>query len=286
MLQTIQKTNHTAALRVTLGLALGLLAWAPAAMAQGAATPAQTPATSQSQTQSQSPSQAQSQTPQTGTAAPGTAPVPKATAAALAPYTGPHYANRWELYGGLLFMNGQAGQNLPKRYNLGGIDAMGTYWLGGPKDSYWRRHLGLAADYRFAAGTTPVLSPYYNRVVVMQSIFAGGLQYRGPKNRYAAIDFNALAGGDQGIFNYATNHYPGGSPVGPCPTQPGPHGDLQLYCNHVAPWAMAGGSIEFNESARLAIRVQPDLIFEHFGTETREFVSVSAGVVYRLGKKP
>lgn len=276
MLQTIEKTLHTVALKSAYGLALLVLgvAYAPAVLAQNPA-PAQNPATSGS-------------APQTTTAAPGTAPLPKATATALAPYTGPKYDNRWEVYGGLLYMNGQAGQNLPKRYDLGGIEAMGTYWLGGPADSFWRRHLGLAADYRFAAGTTPVISPYYNRVVAMQSIISGGVQVRGPKNRYAAIDFNALAGGDDGIFDYATNHYPGGSPVSSClgDQQPGQKGNLGLYCNHVAPWGMAGGSIEFNESARLAIRLQPDLIFEHFGTETREFVSVSMGVVYRLGKKP
>ena len=170
---------------------------------------------------------------------------------------------------------------------MGGIEAMGTYWLGGPTGSFWRRHLGLDADYRFGAGTTPVISPYYNRVVAMQSIIAGGVQYRGPKNRYAAIDFTALAGGTQGIFNYATNHYPGGSPVSSCPAdqQPGQQNNLGLYCNHVAPWAAAGGSIEFNESAKLAIRLAPDLIFEHFGTETREFFAISLGAVYRFGKK-
>jgi hypothetical protein len=294
MLQTIEKTLHSTALKFACGLTLALLAggtaYVPTAQAQTPATP---PTQTTQPAQNSTTSQSQGQAPQTsngtqGTAAPGTAPLPKATAAALAPYTGPKYDNRWEVYGGLLFMNGQAGQNLPKRYNLGGIDVMGTYWLGGPKDSYWRRHLGLAADYRFGAGTTPLISPYYNRVVAMQSIFAGGVQYRGPKNRYVAIDLNALAGGDQGIFDYATNHYPGGSPVSSCPgnQQPGQRDNLGLYCNHVAPWAMAGGSMEFNESARLAIRIQPDLIFEHFGTETREFVSVSAGVVYRLGKKP
>jgi len=32
------------------------------------------------------------------------------------------------------------------------------------------------------------------------------------------------------------------------------------------------------------VRLQPDLIFEHFGTETREYFSISAGLVYRIGK--
>ena len=47
----------------------------------------------------------------------------------------------------------------------------------------------------------------------------------------------------------------------------------------------AGGSIDFNESGKLAIRLQPDITFEHFGTETRVFFAISAGVVYRFGHK-
>jgi hypothetical protein len=60
---------------------------------------------------------------------------------------------------------------------------------------------------------------------------------------------------------------------------------LGLYCNHVAPYGAAGGSIDFNESGKLAIRLQPDLTFEHFGTETREFFAISMGAVYRFGPK-
>ncbi len=58
------------------------------------------------------------------------------------------YANRWEIYGGLNFMNFQAGQNLPTRMNMGGGELLGTYWL--------TSHIGLAADYRGEAGTGPV----------------------------------------------------------------------------------------------------------------------------------
>jgi hypothetical protein len=46
-----------------------------------------------------------------------------------------------------------------------------------------------------------------------------------------------------------------------------------------------GGSIDFNESAKFAIRLQPDMTFEHFGTETREYFAISLGVVYRIGKR-
>lgn len=281
MLQPIKKTLDTATRKVvcattlsmTFGLFLGLAAaatvGAPKALAQDATPPANSQSTSQTQTP---------------VAAPGTAALSKATAAALAPYTGPKYDNRWEIYGGLNFMNGQAGQNQPgRRYNMGGGEVMGTYWLGHAKV----KKLGVVADFRFGAGTTPVLSPFYNRVLIMQSIPSGGVQYRGPHNRYAAIDFHALAGGTYGDFNYAVNHFPGGSPVSACPAQQTSTqvGNLGLYCNHVAPYGAAGGSIDFNESGKLAIRLQPDLTFEHFGTGTREFFAISLGAVYRFGKK-
>ena len=222
-------------------------------------------------------------------AAPGTKAMPSTSVSAsqiLAPYAGPRYDNRWEIYGGLNYANGQAGQNLPKHYNMGGGEVMGTYWL--------TSHLGIAGDYRFQAGTTPT-SPNpgsnqninLNRVLVMQSIESGGIQWRGPKNRYAAIDYHALAGATDGIFNHATANFPGGSPVSACPAQqqPGQIGNLGLYCNTVAAYAAVGGSIDFNYAPRVAIRLQPDLTFEHFGTETREFFSISAGLVYKFGKR-
>ena len=273
MLQPIKKTFDFAtgmvACATTVGLALVLagIVGTPKAMAQ---TPSTTPPPADGQSSS-------SQTKQP-VAAPGTVAVTAATAAALAPYTGPKYDNRWEIYGGINLMNGQAGQNTPVRYNMGGIEAMGTYWL--------TKKFGVVADGRFGAGTTTVISPYYNRVVVMQTIATGGIQYRGPKNRYAAIDFHAMGGGTYGDFNYAINHYPGGSPVAACQADAkGTQGSLGLYCNHEAPYGTVGGSVDFNESAKLAIRLQPDLVFEHFGTETREFFAISLGVVYRMGKR-
>jgi hypothetical protein len=205
-------------------------------------------------------------------ATPDTMPAPPVvtSTAKLEPSKAASYDNRFEIYGGLSFMNGQAGQNLPKRYDMGGGEGMFTYWL--------TPHLGVAADYRWEAGTTPIFpNPYYNRVLILQNIYSGGVQWRGPKNRYAAIDYHALFGASRGTFDHAIQGYPGGSPVSAT--------GIGLYPNTTTPWGAVGGSIDFNYSANLAIRLQPDLIVEHFGTETREFVSVSGGVVYRFGKK-
>lgn len=180
------------------------------------------------------------------------------------------YDNRYEVYGGINFENFQAGQNLPKRMNFAGAEAEGTWWL---KD-----HLGATADYRFEGGTTPVLpNNYYNRVAVFQNNFLAGVTYRGPKGRYAAIDYHALAGVSSGIFNQAFANKQGGSPITPS--------EAGLYTNRTAFMSALGGSVDFNYTKNIGIRIQPDLILEHYGTELREFVAVSGGFMYRFGKR-
>ncbi len=217
------------------------------------------------------------------TAAPGTIAVKPGAAAALNPTGGPTYDNNWEIYGGLLYMNGQAGQALPKHYNMGGGELEGTYWLGGPSSGYIRSHLGLSAEARFAAGTTPVLPNQYNlnRVLVQQTIGAGGVTWRGPKNRYVAIDYHALGGVDYGKFDTAIVGYPASTQGVAPPTTTA----VGLYSNRSAGWGVAGGSIDFNQGPKFTVRLSPDLVFEHFGTDTKEFFSISAGVMYRFGKK-
>ena len=215
-------------------------------------------------------------------AAPGTIAVTPGGAEALAPSLGPKYDNRWEVYGGLLSMNGQAGQNVPKRYNMGGGEVQGTYWLGKPGDGYLKSHFGVTADGRIGAGTTPVSpNPYnLNRVLVYQEIGSGGVQWRGPKNRYVAIDLHGLAGIAHGVFDTAILNYPTNGSGVPQPTT----ASVGLYSNRSTGWGAAGGSIDFNQGAKVAVRLSQDINFEHYGTETREFYSVSLGVLYRLGK--
>jgi hypothetical protein len=182
--------------------------------------------------------------------------------AAAAPVT---YDNKYEIYGGINLMNFQAGQDLPKRMNMGGIEVLGTYWL--------TNKIGLGAQYRGEAGTTDVLPSARNingtvrpLVVLHSGLF--GLQYRGPKNQHAAINYHAYGGAAYGDF-----------------TESGLVGDVGLYQNHTAPLVALGASVDFNRSKNLALRLSPDLILEHFGTETREFFAISGGIVYRFGQK-
>lgn len=232
----------------------------------GAVLLAQTPAPGTSSSSSSS---------QTGTtAAPGTAPIrTRATAQQIAPVRVATYDDKFEIFGGLSLMNGQAGQNLPKRYVLGGGEVMGTYWLGS--------HLGVAADYRFEGGNTDLIpTPQLanTRAAVFQNVISGGVNYRGPKNRYAAIDYHALVGATHGQYDHSIKN-DANLPPNTSPTAFG------MYNNSTSPWGAVGGSIDFNASPRLAVRLSPDLIFEHFGTETREFFSMGGGVVYRFGKR-
>jgi hypothetical protein len=174
------------------------------------------------------------------------------------------YANKYEFYGGVNFMNFQAGQALPKRMNMGGTEASITYWL----NKKW----GVVADYRWDGGTTPVLAnPYVNRPAVYLNMGLFGVQYRGPKNRYAAINYHAYGGVAYGVFNSSTQNIP---PL---------YNNVGLYANGAAPMEALGGSIDFNRSKNWAFRLSPDLILEQFGTGTSAFVAVSGGVVYRFG---
>jgi len=184
------------------------------------------------------------------------------------------YTEKYEIFGGANFLNGQAGQNLPKRYNMGGGEVMATYWLT-PK-------IGVAGDFRYVAGSTPVLplaqstNPrIQTRPLATQTIGMGGVQYHWRGNHYAGINFHALAGVTHGSFDHSNPGLPSDvffSTTG-------------LYTNRTSAMGVAGGSVDFNRSARFAVRISPEIVFEHFGNELREFVSVSGGIVYRFGNR-
>ena len=185
------------------------------------------------------------------------------------------YTEKFEVYGGLLFMNGQAGQNLPKRYNLGGGEGMFTYYVT-PK---W----GVAGDFRWAGGTTPVFAAgqaagVQTRPFVSQAIGMGGVQYRLAHNKHAALQLHALAGVTHGTFSHSLHVQ---SPV----VGQDPLTATGLYSDRTSPMGVVGGSIDLNRSARWAVRLSPEMVFEHFGTETREFISISGGILYRFGKR-
>jgi hypothetical protein len=209
--------------------------------------------------------QVQAQTPTTDTTTTQTTSTRSTGLGKIGPSAPVTYDNRYEIYGGLNFMNFQAGQKLPTRMNMGGGELLGTYWL--------TRHVGLAADYRIDAGTTPVIAnPYVsNRPLVYMNIGMLGAEYRGPKNQFVAVNYHAYAGVGAGTFSYSLKDIPQNfRPV------------IGLYTDRIKPMGVVGASLDFNRSKNLAIRLSPDLVLEHFGTETRQFFAISGGVVYRF----
>jgi hypothetical protein len=197
----------------------------------------------------------------------------------LGPQAAVTYDNKYEVYGGLNYMNFQAGQNLPKRMNLGGGEFEGTYWL----THKW----GLALEYRGEAGTTqvfPKAETYgVHRPLVYMNMGLAGAQYRWWGNQHAALNVHGYGGIADGVFDAGTAGAPL-APNAPPPTVSPAYiaGQVGLYPDKTAPIFALGGSLDFNRSKDWAIRLSPDLILEHFGTETREFFSISGGVVYRF----
>jgi hypothetical protein len=187
------------------------------------------------------------------------------------------YDNKYEVYGGLNFMNFMAGQNLTRRMDFGGGELEGTYWLTGK----W----GLAAEYRGEAGTTPVwprAGTYgIHRPLVYMNMVLFGAQYRWMQNQHAALDLHAYAGPAYGVFDAGT------SGAGPTPgiSAASNANLIGLYANHTAPIFALGGSVDMNRSKNWAVRLSPDLILDEFGSGTREFFAISGGVVYRFPVK-
>ena len=96
-----------------------------------------------------------------------------------------------------------------------------------------------------------------------------GVQYRGPKNQHAAIDFHAYGGIASGVFDAGTAGVRRAGLAASCREPPAQIREISsgLYPNHTAPIFALGGSIDFNRSKNWAIRLSPDLILEHFGNE-------------------
>jgi hypothetical protein len=187
------------------------------------------------------------------------------------------YDNKYEVYGGLNFMNFMAGQELTRRMDFGGGELEGTYWV--------TRKWGAAAEYRGEAGTTPALpnAGIYgiHRPLVYMNMVLFGAQYRWMQNQHAALDLHAYAGPSYGVFDAGTS----GAGVTPGISAASNANLIGLYSNHTAPIFALGGSVDMNRSKNWAVRLSPDLILDEFGSGTREFFAISGGVVYRFPVK-
>lgn len=244
---------------MTLALAATAALAAATASGQTPSTPSQTGSgqSSSSQSSAGQSSSSQAGTPQQPEYQPSVTASGKL--AAKPPVT---YDNKYEIYGAIGLQTFQAGQQLPKKMVFGNVEVSATRWL--------TRRLGVVADFRGGAGTTQVFpNSDLSRPLVVQYTGMGGVQYRGPKNQFAAINYHAYAGAMHGVFDETARQ------------------DLfvGLYTNRTGPVGVAGGSVDFNYTKRIAFRLSPDIVFEHLGSETREFGAISAGVIYRIGRR-
>jgi hypothetical protein len=156
-------------------------------------------------------------------------------------------------------MSFKAGEHLPKFMNFGGAVAQGTYWL--------NDHVGVGLQYRGQAGTTPVFAGadlyHISRPLVYMNMGLAGVEYRGPKNQYVAVNYHGYFGVSHGTFSDTRK-----------PDEPFFYQVTGLYRDSTKPIAYLGGSIDYNLSKKVAIRLSPDLVLEHFGSETRPFFCI------------
>jgi hypothetical protein len=197
-------------------------------------------------------------------------PVAHGTIALAAPVT---YDNRWEVYGGLSYMNSTAGPLFIQRMNMGGGEVMGTRWFTGAHGIIGPERVGVAGDIRGEYGTTPVrVNDFHlNRVLVFQNMAMVGGVIRGPKNQFFALNGHLLGGASRGDFSHGTE--PAAAPQ-----------NVGLYTNRWAPIGAIGTSLDINISKQLAFRFSPDLMLSHWGDATDTNFFISLGFVYRFNK--
>jgi len=188
-----------------------------------------------------------------------------------------HYDNKYEVYGGLNFMNFMAGQDLTRRMDFGGGELEGTYWL--------TRKWGLAAEYRGEAGTTPVLPMQASTEFTARWCIAtwcssarsiAGCRTstrRSTCTRMAGLRMASSTQGPREPAGKSTEH--SGADRSSCWSLRQPHGsDLR-----------AGRQRGHEPVEELAVRLSPDLILDEFGSGRASSFAISGGIVYRIPVK-
>ncbi|HVJ08442.1 MAG TPA: hypothetical protein VM554_08645 [Acidisarcina sp.] len=178
---------------------------------------------------------------------------------------GVRYDNNWQLYFGAGFRHFNAGPNLFHGASLGGPDVQITRRL-----SHRWAVTGNGRGYWGTSGAAP--NKYgIEGPMVSEYLFLGGPEYRGPRNEHAALNFHALVGGARATYD---------SDLGKVPP-----GAVGFYNNGTSFAGAFGGSLDLNRSPRWALRISPDMMLTHHGSEYQEQFALSVGVLYRWTKK-
>lgn len=184
------------------------------------------------------------------------------------PLAGVKYNFPWEIYGGIGYAATDAGPHVLQQALLGGFDARAV--------REFSQRWGVGANVRGYFGTSGVgtttsgAAGQIHGPFVAEYFLLGGPEYRALSNEHAAMMLHAFVGGVYGDFEHSLNGVP--------------PADVGFFSNQMALGMALGGSIDLNRSPRLVFRIAPDALMSDFGGNgLAEHMSISVGVVYRLG---
>jgi len=177
------------------------------------------------------------------------------------------YTHRWEVYAGGQYMRFRPG---PALHNSG----MGGWTLGLTR--YFNPRFGITADARGYYGNNslgPVNGGGYNVYNARFSVFPFtiGPQYRFYGSPKWSISGVVQGGAVYGYFDANTNGIP--------PQLVG------FYSAGIVPGGIASLDIDYNVSTDLAVRIAPNVLFDHFDGNLDHNQGFMVGIVYRFGRQ-
>ena len=177
------------------------------------------------------------------------------------------YTHRWEVYAGGQYMRFRPG---PALHNSG----MGGWTLGLTR--YFTPRFGITADARGYYGSNslgPVNGGGYNIYNARFSVFPFTI---GPQYRFYGTPKWSISGVVQGgaVYGYFDAHTNGIPPqlVG-------------FYPAGIVPGGIASVDIDYNLSTGLALRIAPNVLFDHFDGNLDHNQGFLVGMVYRFGRQ-
>ncbi len=184
------------------------------------------------------------------------------------PLAGVKYNFPWEIYGGIGYAATDAGPHVLQQALLGGFNAEAV--------REFSQRWGVGANVRGYFGTSGVGATVAGPAgqihgpFVAEYFLLGGPEYRVLFNQHAAMLLHTFVGGVYGDFQHDLGNVPPST--------------LDMFSNQMALGMALGGSLDLNRSPRLVFRIAPDALMSDFGGNgLAEHMSVSIGVVYRLG---
>jgi hypothetical protein len=186
---------------------------------------------------------------------------------ATAPVTTfPQYQQRWDIYGGYSYAHFNPG---PGR----GVQAINLSGWNGDATAWFKQLFGLEFSVRGYYGTIIVPQNAYNitKSNMSEHLFMVGPNFRFIRHENYAVGFHALLGAANGSFDQGFK----GSGIQP--------NQVGIYNNKVAFGGAFGTWADYNLNPKWSVRVTADWQPTHYGFQTQNEFSGTAGIVYKLG---